>query len=644
MKTLLYNSKIIETYIKLIKNKYGYININELLNFANMQSYEIGDQGHWFTQDQIDRFYEKLVQLSGNPNIAREAGRYAASPDALGVMRQYILGVIGPANTFEIINKVTSNFTKSASYQSKKISTNKVEIIVTPYEGVSEKPFQCENRLGFFEAIVLKFGLGLPQVKHTECIFKGGKSCRYEISWRKSTALYLKKIWIGTVLLLTLFSLLMILTNHFAALELLLPLFVAIIFIFGYAVAKHEKNELLISLKNTYDSSDTLIEQINNNYNNALLINEISHASGPHSKCEDIVANVIQAMENRLDFDRALILLANQESNKLVLHGGYGYSPEQRTLFNAASFHLDRPQSKGIFTVSFREKRPFLINDIDDIAETLSPQSLAFAKKIGTRSFICCPIICEDRSIGILAVDNVKTKRPLVQSDISLLMGIASVLGISLRNAELVESKTRQFNSVLQVLAASIDARDTLTAGHSEKVMEYAVGICHELCLSRDECETIRVAALLHDYGKIGVPDAILQKMGRLNPDEYEIVKTHAQKTREILEQINFEGIYRAIPDIAGAHHEKIDGSGYPNGLKGQEIPFGAKILAVADYFEAITAKRHYRDPMSAYEAMEIMRGECDKHFDKRILDAFFSFYTKTYLQPDSAEKADANP
>jgi HD-GYP domain-containing protein (c-di-GMP phosphodiesterase class II)/Tfp pilus assembly protein PilZ len=265
--------------------------------------------------------------------------------------------------------------------------------------------------------------------------------------------------------------------------------------------------------------------------------------------------------------------------------------------------------------------------------DSLSLDSLSFVKKIGTQSFICCPIVCEGSSIGILAVDNVKTKRPLVQSDISLLMGIASVIGISLRNAELIESKVRQFNSVLQVLAASIDARDSLTSGHSEKVTEYVVGICNELRLSRDDCEMIRVAALLHDYGKIGVPDAILKKAGALSPEEFDIVKTHADKTREILERINFEGIYRMVPEIAGAHHEKVDGSGYPNGLKGEEIPQGAKIIAVADYFEAITAKRHYREPMLLDEAMNIMRGEIDKHFERDIVDAFVSYYAKTYQQ-----------
>jgi HD-GYP domain-containing protein (c-di-GMP phosphodiesterase class II)/Tfp pilus assembly protein PilZ len=286
-----------------------------------------------------------------------------------------------------------------------------------------------------------------------------------------------------------------------------------------------------------------------------------------------------------------------------------------------------------MFVVSFREQKPFLVNDLNDVEETLSARSLSFARKMGTQSFICCPIVCEDKSIGVLAVDNVKTKRPLVQSDMSLLMGIASVIGISIRNAELIEARVRQFNSILQVLAASIDARDSLTAGHSEKVTEYALGICRELNLSRDYTEMIRVASLLHDYGKIGVPDAILKKEGRLTEEEYEIVKTHSDKTLEILSQIDFEGVYCEVPEIAASHHERVDGNGYPKGLRGKDIPLGAKIIAVADYFEAITAKRHYRDPMQLEEAFRVLRAGIGTHFEKKFVDALIAYYTKTYLE-----------
>jgi HD-GYP domain-containing protein (c-di-GMP phosphodiesterase class II) len=170
-----------------------------------------------------------------------------------------------------------------------------------------------------------------------------------------------------------------------------------------------------------------------------------------------------------------------------------------------------------------------------------------------------------------------------------------------------------------------------MTAGHSKKVREYALGICSELGLSNDYTEVVGVAASLHDYGKIGVPDSLLKKEGHLTADEFEIIKKHSQKTKEILSQMRFEGMLRQVPEIAGAHHEKIDGSGYPDGLKGDEIPLGAQIIAVADFFEAITASRHYRGPMPVDKAFKMLRSEAGDHFRKRIVDAFIRYYFKNY-------------
>jgi len=139
----------------------------------------------------------------------------------------------------------------------------------------------------------------------------------------------------------------------------------------------------------------------------------------------------------------------------------------------------------------------------------------------------------------------------------------------------------------------------------------------------------MRVAALLHDYGKIGIRDSILMKNGKLSIEEREEIKAHVEKTKKILEQINFEGIYKEVPDIAGSHHEKMDGSGYPNGFRGEEIPFGARILAVADFFEAITSKRHYRNSMPLEIAFGLLEKESGKHFDKEVVEAFIRYYHK---------------
>ncbi len=625
----LYNSRVIDTYIKFIKIKYNYINISELLSYARIEPYQVTDEGHWFTQEQVDLFYERLEKLTKNKDIAREAGRYAASADTIGAMRQYMLGLVGPAKAYEIIGKYAPKFTKSSIYESRIKTPLEIEITVTPKEAIYEKQFQCDNRIGYFEAIALIFKYRLPKIRHPECIFKGGKVCSYVVSWKESRFAFFGKIrnYITMTLLMTCITYYFI--SPWTTLTMILPSSLFAVLSLNLYLKILEKKELAAALENIWSSTDKLIEQIDVNYNNSLMINEIGLSLSKQMDIDSILSNVMQILERRLYYDRGMILLTNQDNTLLLFRAGFGYTPEQLDILKNSLFHLNKPESKGLFVVSFREQKPFLINDINEIETTLSPHSLEVARKLGAISFICCPIIYEGKSLGILAVDNIKTKKPLIQSDISLLMGIAPEIGICIHNCMLTETKERQFKSIIQVLAASIDARDPLTAGHSEKVTEYALGICCELGLPKEYEEIIRIAALLHDYGKIGIKDSILMKPGKLDTEERKEIETHSKQTKEILEQIHFEGVYKEIPDIAGSHHEKINGSGYPKGLKGDEISLGAKIIAVADFFEAVTSKRHYRDPMPIDVAFQLLNEEAGKSYDKKIVDAFIKYYNK---------------
>lgn len=629
----LYNSRILDTFIKLLQQRYIFVNIDEVLSYAGIQSHEISDQGHWFTQEQIDRFYAIVLQKTGNEDIAKEAGEFGASPEALGVLRQYAMGWIGPAKVFESIGMVSARMVKSSTYESRRLSKNAIEITVTPRPGIQEKPFQCANRLGFWEAVAKVFNTRLLNIEHPECVFRGDNSCRYIVTWvRRSSSLWKTARNISMIgLLLTCVG--FGLFNVAVALTVLMPISLTILLGLTMVAEHLEKEELKGILTNFQNTSSDLIEQIENNYNNSRLTNEIGETITSQTNIEDVLIKVIQLFQKRLNYDRGMIMLANADQTRLIFRAGFGYKTEKLSLLKKSAFHLDRSDATGVFISCFKEQKPYLINDINEISAKLSSRSLVFAREMGAQSFICCPIICEGKSLGIIAVDNLKSKKPLVESDLSLIQGIAHVIGISIRNVELLDSQDRQLKSVLQTLAASIDTRDPLTAGHSAKVTEYASGICSELNLSEEACETIRVAAMLHDYGKIGVPDAILKKPGRLTKEEYAIVKTHAMKTKDILKQINFDGALRDVPKIAGAHHEKIDGSGYPLGLKGDQIPLGAKIIAVADFFEAITAKRHYRDPLPLETAFDLLNKESGVHFEPYIVEAFVRFYQR--VNPD---------
>jgi HD-GYP domain-containing protein (c-di-GMP phosphodiesterase class II) len=248
----------------------------------------------------------------------------------------------------------------------------------------------------------------------------------------------------------------------------------------------------------------------------------------------------------------------------------------------------------------------------------------SFDKRTGyrTRNILCLPLLGTDHeAIGVVQVIN-KHEGAFTAEDMELVEGVCGIVAIAVENALLFAESERQFNSLLETLAASIDARDALTAGHSIRVAVISKGIARELGFTEADIEILRVAAILHDYGKIGIDDAVLKKEGKLDEGEFAHMKQHASMTHDILDKIHFARKYRSVPLVAASHHEALNGSGYPLGLAGHEIPFMSKIIAVADCFEALTADRHYRKGMPLDKAFAILDGGVGPKFEGRIVDA----------------------
>lgn len=247
-----------------------------------------------------------------------------------------------------------------------------------------------------------------------------------------------------------------------------------------------------------------------------------------------------------------------------------------------------------------------------------------------TRGIVAVPLLAGNgEPLGVLEVINKKGAEAFSQTDIETLHSLAAIASIAMENALLFEGHERQFNSFIEVMAASIDAKDPLTAGHSQLVSRYACGIAKEMGLSADDIDVVRVAGYLHDYGKLGVADQVLKKPGPLTSGEYDQIKTHVTYTREILTKMRFSRKYRHVPEIAASHHEYMDGSGYGTGLVNRYIPFLAKIITVADVFEALTADRHYRKRMAPEEALAILKQGAGKKFDAAIIDALERYWLK---------------
>jgi PAS domain S-box-containing protein len=431
----LYNSRVTKIYIQYVQKYYPDIDVDSVLDELGIAKYEIEDPAHWFTQDQQDRLHDVLVARTGNRNIAREAGRYATSSEGLGATKQYALGLMSPTAAYQFIEKIYVLMSRGADVSAKKIGTNQVEITTIPRPGVKEKPYQCENRTGQFESVARLFTDKFAQIDHPSCFHKGDSYCRYIITWPKSP----KILWTLVRNYLLLISVIALPILYFTLPYLTWGVVVLACAFFtvllSYGSLRYEKKALARMIETQKEAAQDNIGESNIRYNNALMVQEIGQATASILDIDRLLKTVAGVMEKRLDFDRGMIMLVNKEKTVLRYSAGYGQNQPEEDILRNTQFHLNNPESKGIFVVAIREQQPFLIDNLGEIQNTFSQRSSEIANKLGGHSLICVPIIYEKESLGLLAVDNSKSSRPLRQSDMSLLMGVASQLAISIANA-----------------------------------------------------------------------------------------------------------------------------------------------------------------------------------------------------------------
>ncbi len=232
------------------------------------------------------------------------------------------------------------------------------------------------------------------------------------------------------------------------------------------------------------------------------------------------------------------------------------------------------------------------------------------------------PVSLHSELKGVILVANKRAKdgqsEGYTDEDTELLVAIGRHAGLAMENRRLHLELGEAFLSTVAVLADAIEAKDAYTRGHCEGVSNLAVNVAEKLGFEGDELKQIRYAALLHDVGKIGVPDGILLKPGRLLPEEFSIIQRHSQIGRDLVARVPS---LSQIAPIVMHHHERIDGTGYPNGLTGDSISLASRIICVADAFDAMTTPRPYRDPISQDEAIEELRRCSGTHFDPIVVD-----------------------
>jgi HD-GYP domain-containing protein (c-di-GMP phosphodiesterase class II) len=249
------------------------------------------------------------------------------------------------------------------------------------------------------------------------------------------------------------------------------------------------------------------------------------------------------------------------------------------------------------------------------------------------RSVMCVPLRTADDILGALYVDSVSAPGRFSEADLELLAAVGNQAGVALHRVRLLGELERLLLDTIRAIAATIDAKDGYTHRHSERVAALSRRIGAGLGLPEQELETVELSALLHDVGKIAVPDSILNKPGALTPAEAAEMRRHPVHGARILANIQSPAIKAVLPGVQ-YHHERWDGSGYPEGLAGEAIPLLGRLLGIADFFDAMTSARVYRAPLPIDEAVQLIAGAAGTHFDPRLVAVLVDLHAHQSLVP----------
>lgn len=395
----------------------------------------------------------------------------------------------------------------------------------------------------------------------------------------------------------------------------------------------HYNNALKLAVEeDRYNLSDTIntrIRQLQNGMDYSLptksdpLVSlvKISRSITALTDIDELLRVIAEETKNAIQADRCTVFLWDKDTDELWSKVALGMDESQEIRF---------PADKGL--AGYVVKTGESLNIVDAYNDPRFNPEVDTKTGYRTKTILCMPITNNNREIiGAFQVLN-KVDGVFTKNDEDLLVAIGGSASIALENAQLFDQQLQLyreqkllFESFIDTLATSIDARDKITAGHSTRVRMYASILAEAAGVEPKDRSLLEKAAILHDIGKIGIRDSVLQKDGKLTDEEYKHIQEHVRITHNILNKIYMSPDFRIITEMACSHHEKWDGSGYYRHLKGEEITLGGRILAVADVFDAITSKRHYRDKMPIVNVIDILMKGAGSHFDKNLVDTFLA-------------------
>jgi putative nucleotidyltransferase with HDIG domain len=352
------------------------------------------------------------------------------------------------------------------------------------------------------------------------------------------------------------------------------------------------------------------------------------------------IEDLKQLMENLLDLvmdnvpaSRGYVFLLQRDTGNLV---PYVRRPVEETgeVGNDAEIVV----SQTILQTAVRQQSSIISSDALLDERFLHSRSVA---QLAVRSAMCTPLINRGKCLGIVYVDSTSEANLFSREDLALFSAVCLKAGIAIDNARLYDDLRGLFYNTVETLVRTIQAKDQYTSGHSTRVSRYALLIADKLEMNTKEKHQIYLASMLHDIGKIGVPDELLHRPGKLSEEEMERVRHHVQLGASMIEML---GEMHPIVPLIRHHHESWDGTGYPDGMKGEEIPLISRVISVADMYDAMTSDRPYRKRRTHEWAVEEIKRVSGTKLDPRVAEAFLQVLKEISPSGSPAETVVVQP
>lgn len=346
-------------------------------------------------------------------------------------------------------------------------------------------------------------------------------------------------------------------------------------------------------------------------YNAELMLQRLSQTTASLLDIEKITHLILSEIRNTLHIEHGAVLI------KYVERGDFQVIAQDGDIKHfPAGFRADHP----IVTWMSRENQPLLNRDLSlvPIFKSMWKGEMEELERFNGEIFI--PLNSKGELIGILALGKKLSSQPYSQDEQLIFSTLANQTAVAIENARLYDELSGSFVQSVTALANAIDIRDTYTNRHSQQIASWAGKTARQLGCTTQEINDIFLGGLLHDIGKIGIPDTILQKPSKLNEEEWTVVRTHPKLGAELISPI--KKLANVSPMIESSH-ERYDGLGYPNGKKGEEIPLGARIISVVDSYSAMLDKRPYKEPYSKDMIIDELNQNSGKMYDPMVVEAF---------------------